>query len=296
MQKGKLYERFGYPPFSVLDARSGPWGNRKKLWRSLGLHGEEGREGKCGMIVNTIGFKKMRTTSVFDPVLCELMYLWFCPPGGKILDPFAGEATKGIVAGLYGYDYTGVELRQEQVNANLRQAGTFKVSPRWVVGDSGKLENLLPNQERYDFVWTSPPYYDLEVYSKDERDGSAKQTYEDFMAWYEGIFRQAVRRLRNNRFLAVKVGEIRDKRGFYRGFVPDNIALFRRLGLTFYNEVILLTPLGTLQVRVAKPFMVNRKLGKCHQNILIFYKGDVKSIRNNYPREVKLYDLATLSR
>src|SRR6185295_8430413 len=27
-------------------------------------------------------------TSIFDPVLCELAYKWFCPPGGSILDPF----------------------------------------------------------------------------------------------------------------------------------------------------------------------------------------------------------------
>ena len=28
-------------------------------------------------------------TSMFDPVLAELMTIWFSPPGGLILDPFA---------------------------------------------------------------------------------------------------------------------------------------------------------------------------------------------------------------
>ncbi len=37
-------------------------------------------------------------TSIFDPVLCELAYRWFCPPGGLILDPFAGGSVRGIVA------------------------------------------------------------------------------------------------------------------------------------------------------------------------------------------------------
>ena len=29
-------------------------------------------------------------TSIFDPVLCELMYLWFTNPGDMIIDPFSG--------------------------------------------------------------------------------------------------------------------------------------------------------------------------------------------------------------
>lgn len=45
-------------------------------------------------------------TSIFDPVLCELAYRWFCPPGGSILDPFAGGSVRGIVAGILGREYT----------------------------------------------------------------------------------------------------------------------------------------------------------------------------------------------
>ena len=32
-------------------------------------------------------------TSIFDPVLCEIAYRWFCPQGGTVLDPFAGGIT-----------------------------------------------------------------------------------------------------------------------------------------------------------------------------------------------------------
>ena len=36
--------------------------------------------------------------SVFDPVLCELMYYWFSFDKAKILDPFAGGSVRGIIA------------------------------------------------------------------------------------------------------------------------------------------------------------------------------------------------------
>lgn len=38
-----LAERFGVPPFSVLDARQGYWQDRKRAWLSLGIESELGR-------------------------------------------------------------------------------------------------------------------------------------------------------------------------------------------------------------------------------------------------------------
>lgn len=40
--------------------------------------------------------------SVFDPLLAELMYRWFCPAGGFVLDPYAGGCTRGIIAACMG--------------------------------------------------------------------------------------------------------------------------------------------------------------------------------------------------
>lgn len=230
-------------------------------------------------------------TSIFDPVLCELVYRWFTPNGGHILDPFAGEATKGVVATYLGYQYTGVELRPEQVDANVRQAFDIGVKPNWICGDSEKLGTLLNPEIYYDLIFTSPPYYDLEIYSESEKDGSAFETYEKFMRWYADIFAQAVKQLNDNRFLVVKVGEIRDKAGAYRNFVGDNIRTFLDLGLNYYNEAILVTVAGSLPIRVGKQFSGARKLGKTHQNILVFYKGDVRKVKDHFPQEIEYANL-----
>ena len=40
-----LAERFGVPPFSVLDARQGYWQERKRAWLALGIESELGRGG-----------------------------------------------------------------------------------------------------------------------------------------------------------------------------------------------------------------------------------------------------------
>ena len=42
--------------------------------------------------------------SMFDPVLCELMYYWFCTDGGKMLDPFCGGSFSRLKADVLGWN------------------------------------------------------------------------------------------------------------------------------------------------------------------------------------------------
>lgn len=210
-------------------------------------------------------------TSIFDPVICELAYTWFCPPDGSVLDPFAGGSVRGIVAAVLGRKYTGVDLRQEQIEANEAQALDIVPDnlPLWIVGDS---REAMP-EEQFDFVFSCPPYANLEVYSDDPRDIST-MNYPEFMAVYRDIVAGAVRRLRENRFACFVVGDVRDKKGIYYNFVSDTIAAFQDAGAKLYNEAILVTAVGSLPIRVGKQFSSGRKLGKTHQNVLVFVKGD----------------------
>jgi hypothetical protein len=58
--------------------------------------------------------------------------------------------------------------------------------------------------------------------------------------------------------------------------VPETIKAFQAAGAHFYNEAILVSPVGSLAVRITRQFQVARKLGRTHQNVLIFVKGDAK--------------------
>ena len=95
-------------------------------------------------------------TSIFDPVLCELVYKWFCPDGGHILDPFAGGSVRGIVASVLNRAYTGIDLSEEQVSANKEQAKEIvpDKQPEWILGDAYEVESLLPIGKHYDLVFS----------------------------------------------------------------------------------------------------------------------------------------------
>ena len=99
-----LRDKFIIPPFSVLDTKSGDWQKRRRLWLSRGTKSEVGRSAKA--YTTNENFNKydyftveQSDTSIFDPVLCEVIYHWFTKSKwSKILDPFAGGSVRGIVA------------------------------------------------------------------------------------------------------------------------------------------------------------------------------------------------------
>ncbi|KVM65602.1 hypothetical protein WJ59_17390 [Burkholderia gladioli] len=219
------------------------------------------------------------STSIFDPVLCEIVYRWFCPGAGVVLDPFAGGSVRGVVAAMLGRPYVGCDLRAEQVDANRAQWEAIGPddcpTPSWHVGDSRELGGHIGTVEA-DLVFSCPPYADLEVYSDDPADLS-NMAYPDFLAGYRAVIAAAVARLRQDRFACFVVGEVRDRKGIYRNFVADTIDAFRDAGLHYYNEAILVTQAGSLPTRVGRSFPVTRKIGKTHQNVLIFVKGDPRA-------------------
>lgn len=280
----KLADRFGVPPFSVINAREGWWQERKRAWMALGIRSEVGRDAAVGgskMVAGydngerVTGLVTESNASIFDPVLCELAYSWFSPPCGAVLDPFAGGSVRGIVASRLGRTYTGVDLRLEQVQANRDQAGIGgQPPPSWIHGDSRNLAQLCPGLAA-DFVFSCPPYADLERYSDDPADLSTL-AYAEFAKAYREIIAAACGLLKQDRFACFVVGEVRDKHGRYYNFVGDTVEAFRAAGLHYYNEAILVTPVGSLQLRAGKQFTASRKLGKGHQNVLVFVKGDGK--------------------
>lgn len=270
-KQGSLREKFIEPPFSVLDLKQGSWSKRKSMWLDLGIKSEIGR--KTNTHGDSYGFAERfkETTSIFNPALCEVLYHWFCPEGGKILDPFAGGSVRGIVANKLGYNYTGIDVRQEQIDSNREQAIEIlgvDNQPNYYIGDS----NLVLNDftETFDYLFTCPPYADLEVYSDLEGDIS-NMSYSSFINIYKSIIEKSCNLLKENSFACFVVGEVRDKNGNYYGFVPDTIKIFQSCGMSFYNDAILLDQLGSASMR-ANNTMKNKKLVKVHQNILVFKK------------------------
>jgi len=246
------------------------------------------KTGKC--LPESIGEaygRKVQATSIFDPVLCEIAYKWFSRENDKIIDPFAGGSVRGLVAGMLKRNYTGIDLSEKQIEANKQQYEEISqkymgiIKPNWINGDSLNCKELA--NDKYNLLFTCPPYYDLEVYSDKENDLSNKGTYAEFIDIYRQIIKNACDMLEDNSFAVIVVGNMRNhKDGGYYDFVGDTVKAFQYAGLIYYNEMILVNVIGTLPVRAPKQFNVSRKVGKQHQQVLVFYKGNPDKIKEKF--------------
>jgi DNA modification methylase len=288
----KLSERFIIPPLSVLDTKQGAWQQRKNYWLSLGIKSEIGRNNVLsGDVKGTYNNSKDSynifntfDVSVFDPVLCELAYQWFNVPNGKILDPFAGGSVRGIVAAKLGFEYLGNDLRKEQIEANKINAKEVlqdaELYPTWTCGDSLNIDTIAKDYKA-DMIFSCPPYADLEVYS-DLKEDISNMPYQEFLTIYKEIIRKSCDMLNEDRFAVFVVSEVREKQEFYYGFIKDTINAFTNCNVKFYNDIVLYNMIGRTAMTCVKG-MRKRKVGKVHQNVLVFYKGNPKNIKQNYP-------------
>ena len=271
-----LEAEFVEPPFSTLDRRSRRWRARGAKWRALGIRSEKGRPDELLRLSPGMHIKAREGgTSIFDPVVCELVYRWYTREGDYVLDPFAGGSVRGIVAACLGRSYLGIDLRPEQVEANRRQAdeiATGDYRPQWVVGDADDLPGLCPEVQA-DLIFTCPPYHDLEVYSDDPADLSA-MPWEDFEAVYRRVIDHAARALAPDRFMAIVVGDVRDRRGIYRGLPWLTIDAMRSAGVDLYQDAVLIDPHGSLQMIAPRTMRATRKLTRLHQYLIVGVKGD----------------------
>lgn len=306
VEKPKWTDDFPIFPASVLMQRSPKWQARRRYWMERIPYQSTGRSegltlpesGKSGFYDQKTKIekelrRKLSTaefterywvpgktgldatgTSVFDPVLAEIAISWFSGPGQQILDPFAGGSVRGLVSGLLGRNYLGVDLSQSQIEQNEIDLSQTQTEGRvtWLVGNS---LNVLPSlSAEFDLLFSCPPYYDLEKYSTDPEDIS-NMTWGDFIDVYGRIIGLSVALLKPDSFICWVVGEVRDKTtGLYRHLVPETIKIFEREGASFYNDVVLVSPFGAVGMRAGEGFRKSRKVGKVHQNVLVFVKGD----------------------
>lgn len=315
--ESSLFDRFIVPPFSILDTRKGYWQDRKKKWYDI--IGDMGESRNDTLVTSLeikykdlyqrtrehrkelgIGFKEYiekyvpkedlereqqkivaQGVSILDPVMAEIVCRWFGFKDGRAFDCFAGDSVFGFVSAYLGNEFTGIELRQKQ--ADLNNERVADMNARYICDDGQNVTQHI-EPESQDLLFSCPPYFDLEVYSDLPNDASNQGSYEDFIQILRNAFHGAVKCLKENRFAAICVGDVRDKKtGFYYDFCGDIKRIFKDAGMLLYNEIILVEQTASTALRASR-YMETRKVAKTHQHLLVFFKGEPKNIKKEFPK------------
>ena len=288
-----LRSRYLVPPFSILDTTVGSWLSARNDWENLiknranNIRNELARtntpyRNPMDYDEGYKGLERNGSTSTFDPFLCEILVKWFSRLGDTIYDPFAGGHVRGVVASILGRNYVGIDINDKQIEANYENLhGLYEVyrpsdegSIDWICGDSAS-DSWKYDGKKFNMLLTCPPYYNLEIYTDKDGDLSTKRSYDEFFDVYSHIIQLGFDRLEDDSFAVIVVEELRNKEtGLFYGFVPDTINAFEKAGFQYYNELILANRIMSLGVRCPKYFDQSRKVGRHHQNVLVFYKGN----------------------
>lgn len=216
------------------------------------------------------------TTSHFDPVLAEICLAWYSAPGWQVFDPFGGGVERGLVSAYMGRPYVGIELRLAQVRANRELADrlTLPVPVEWIEGDAVNTGGIMFDYPQADFIITCPPYWNLEVYSKEPGDVS-NMSLPDFKAAMDSVIQQSLVELKDNRFAVMVMGDRRyGPRKQWAHLPAMMVESFERHGAILHNDILLMTSLGSKPQIARYAFERRRTLMPLYEHALVFIKGD----------------------
>lgn len=267
-------EVHGVWPWTTLRSDSRTWQDRKKSWIARGVDDLAGRQqveifrhGQSGRHHRVSGGR-----SRFDPFLAELTYTWY--GAGRVIDPFAGGVTRGLIAADLGLDYLGVDLLGSQVDSNRSIASEWETPGRaeWVTGDAREVLASLPDGG-FGYCLTCPPYHSAERYSTDPRDLSV-MSWNEHLAALREIACEVYRVLEEDSFLTWVVGDLRGPDGHLRQLPERTSLILSDAGFRPVNHQVLVTPVGTMYRMIRRWWSNTRSAGRTHQHVLTFVKGD----------------------
>jgi hypothetical protein len=155
---------------------------------------------ELGKIPNPSGMRRILKTRDgtrgvvnFKPVIAKFIYDNYIPYGGSVLDPCSGYSGRlvGCIASNRNLFYHGIDPNGKTAVGNMELASFFSCQ-RDALGDRiykynfrfdlGCAEEVMPKiKEKYDLIFTSPPYFNTEIYSTSENQSSHK--YDEYEEW-----------------------------------------------------------------------------------------------------------------
>ena len=259
----RVIDQFGFLPVSVFRPEKRPdWDD------AIGDEGDTtGQTRRSGATKYLPGLRYSR----FHPHLAEVCIRYWSLEGDRIVDPFAGRATRGVIATLLGRHYEGYEISPASQERGHQQIASIDSSSLVRLGDGCAMAETTA--ESADLVFTCPPYHRLERYESVPNQLSDILSYEAFLTRMAEAAANIMRVLKPGRWAVIVVADWRDGRAF-RLFHVDLINIMReRVGVDVHDIMVIHnnSPFAPLQ---AGKVAAKRYTSKVHEYALVFRKPE----------------------
>jgi DNA modification methylase len=261
----QIKQQFGWEPLSIY--RPGKGTDLRKYIDDKGEIRDDLEGGKKIRRKESKFYGEIKI-SEFLPELGVTIIRYWSMPGDLIVDPFAGRATRGLLARMLGREYVGYEVAPTTFRNTSRKVSA--VGGKVHCGDGCRLEFTKDNSA--DLVMTSPPYFKQEGHEQDTSKAqlSTLDSYETFLKKIYECGTNIHRVLKPKKFCVFNVADFREK-GKFRLFHCDVIRLFTKAGLEPHDLVIVenISPYRWFGCSAAA---MRRRTIKIHEYLLVFRK------------------------
>ena len=179
----------------------------------------------------------------FPPIKAKALYERYCPKNGVIYDFASGFGGRmlGALSSKNNYSYIGVEPCVETFN-KLNELGKHIEE---VTGRIGSYKVECIGSEDYkgiensiDFAFSSPPYFDLEVYSDEKTQCYNK--YPTLELWLDGYVKDTITNiynmLKDGCYYAVNIADFKHN-GHDINYVDRWIELSKEIGFKYVEKI-----------------------------------------------------------
>jgi len=208
--------------------------------------------------------------SEFNPTVAENIINFWSEKGDTILDPFAGR-TRALIANLKDRKYIGFEVSKDVYDKTSKVIYPLcnKPLPQLYNEDSFNIDKYkIPE---VDFIFSCPPYWNLEKYESCNGQLSDIQKYPQFLERYKSILQKTTNFLKKDKYCALVVGDFR-KNGIFYNFHIDTINIMKELGMKLHDLIILQSVTFDIAVRRFGGIKKYKMTSKVHEYLLIFKK------------------------
>jgi len=225
--------------------------------------------------------------SMFPKDILDQLLEFYTEREEWFFDPFAGHNSRMEASFRKGRNYVGWDCSIEFMKFNRKVRDTllkdnpYNLTIKLIEGDS---RDINEKDNSMDFIFTSPPYWNLEWYG-DEPEQVGKLSYPDFMKSMTDIYKQCYRILKPGKFCIINVNDFRTK-GKYYSYHVDTVNALKDAGFVQYDTVLMKYN-NAMRKCFPNQIFEEKLIPKIHEYLLVFVKPQPFECSAVYPFEAK---------
>jgi 16S rRNA G966 N2-methylase RsmD len=187
---------------------------------------------KTGIRMTLSIYGAARAVSNFRPTVANFIYKKYCPPGGRVLDPslgYSGRLFGALTSNISYYEgcdpcsetfignkkllsiIQNIENKNNKLNSFFEDAPSNRIPE--VILHNVPFEDFQPKSNFFDLVFTSPPYFDKELYSKEETQSYKR--YPKYNEWLDKFLKPMIVKshdsLKKNGYMIINIyGKVKE--------------------------------------------------------------------------------------